>query len=321
MKKIFSLGVLAATLAVGSACSQEEIVATYKDGKITKKEVIENYADQYNLDIEEARTKYNNFGIDQKKALIDHQLTEKIILAEAEKAKISNSTEYQRKLESFKKNLLTQLLIDQKIASKISEAQIDEEYNAIKKQFEAQKEYKFRIITNNDKSKINEAYDKLAKGRKFEDIASEYDYYGGENGGLMAGGQYIRDEQLNETLFNTLSNLQSGKYSKPFKYEGKWAIISLVNKRNVEVPPKENIRDQLKQRITMDKFSSYVESLKEEYNADVKIEGANDNKSSESQNKQTNQSSSENSNSQQSSDNKQQNSETSKAKEHSESEK
>jgi foldase protein PrsA len=289
MKKLFSLGVLAATMAVGSACSQEEIVATYKDGKATKKEVIEDFANQYNQDIETARTRYNNLGVEEKKAVIKNYLDSKLLLAEAEREKLHKSAEFERQMETARKQLLSKMLIDQKISSKISEAQIDEKYQEVKEQKEGQQEYKFRIITNPEQKKVKEAHEKLNNGRKFEDIATEYDYDGGQNGGMFANGYYIEESRLGETLFNTLNSMQPGKYSKPFKLEGRWAIVSLVNKRDFQLPPKESIYDQIRQNIIMDKYRSYVDNLRNEYNLDIKLEDSNssDNKSSGSHEKAT----------------------------------
>jgi peptidyl-prolyl cis-trans isomerase SurA len=122
----------------------------------------------------------------------------------------------------------------------------------------------------NVKKKINELYDKLKAGEKFEDLAKQYseDKQSAEKGGELAwfasGGMPVIEYE--EKAF-ALKN--KGDYSAPFMTKYGWHIVKLIDKR--PLASFESMKAELKQKVNRDSRSqagrtSLIARVKKENN-------------------------------------------------------
>lgn len=159
---------------------------------------------------------------------IDYQLK---ILA-AEKAKISDESEFKEEYASFRKELATPYLIDMPTAD-----------NLVKQAYQRMKEEKkisqilVKLSENPSPAdtiiafqKIENLYQKLKSGEDFAQVASKFseDELSAPKGGALG---YITSLQTLYDFENAIYSIGIGEYSKPFRTASGYHIVKVVNQR------------------------------------------------------------------------------------------
>ena len=127
------------------------------------------------------------------------------------------------------------------------------------------------------KERINQIYDKIQKGEKFESLAKQFsdDKSSANKGGALSpfvGGQLGSEEFESEAF--ALQN--SGDISKPFQTQYGWHIVKLIRKKGIQ--PFEEVEAELKNKVKRDSRSKLINSalikkLKSKYNVIENTEG------------------------------------------------
>lgn len=120
------------------------------------------------------------------------------------------------------------------------------------------------------KERINQIYDKIQKGEKFESLARQFsdDKSSSNKGGALTpfvGGQ-LGSEEFENMAFS-LEN--PGDITKPFKTKYGWHIVKLIRKKGVQ--PFEEVEAELRNKVKRDSRSKLINSalvkkLKKNYN-------------------------------------------------------
>ena len=132
--------------------------------------------------------------------------------------------------------------------------------------------------TLDPKIRINQIYEKLNQGEKFESLAKQFsdDKNSSKKGGVLApivGGQ-LRSKEFESVAFG-LENVND--ISQPFKTDFGWHIVKLISKKGIE--PFEKVEYKLQNKVKRDSRSALinealVNSLKEKYEVkEFKTEG------------------------------------------------
>ena len=113
--------------------------------------------------------------------------------------------------------------------------------------------------TVNSEERINQIYEKLQQGEKFESLAKQFsdDKSSSQKGGALApftGGQ-LRAKEFENVAFS-LEN--KGDMSKPFKTDYGWHIVKLINKKGIQ--PFEEVKGELENRVKRDSRSELINS-------------------------------------------------------------
>ena len=117
--------------------------------------------------------------------------------------------------------------------------------------------------------KINEIYDKLKAGEKFEDLVKQYsdDQSSSKNGGLLPW--FGTGRMVPEFELAAYSLKYPGDYTGPVRTSYGWHIIKLMETK--PLPPFESMQAELKQRVQKDSRSdlsrsSMIAKIKSKYN-------------------------------------------------------
>lgn len=132
--------------------------------------------------------------------------------------------------------------------------------------------------TVDPKARINQIYEKLSQGEKFESLARQFsdDKNSSQKGGVLApitGGQ-LRAKEFEEVAF---SLEKKGDVSQPFQTDYGWHIVKLMSKKGIE--PFEEVEQKLQNKVKRDSRSALinealVKSLIEKYEVkEFKTEG------------------------------------------------
>lgn len=113
--------------------------------------------------------------------------------------------------------------------------------------------------TVDPEDRINQIYNKIEQGEKFESLAKQFseDKNSSKKGGVLApivGGQ-LRAKEF-ETVAFSLAN--KNDISKPFKTDYGWHIVRLINKKGIQ--PFEEVKNELENKVKRDSRSALINS-------------------------------------------------------------
>lgn len=190
-------------------------------------------------------------------------INREILQQEAERKGLGSSNEVKQQLELTRQAILLRALQqDFMKTNKVSDKDLNEEYNRIKAQF-GDKEYRARHILVDSEDKAKSLIDQIRKGAKFEDMAKQHskDPGSGANGGdldFAAPGNFVPE------FSKAMTGLQKGQMTEaPVKSQFGWHIIKLEDVREAQIPSLDEVKPQLSQSLLGKRWTEYQRNLKE----------------------------------------------------------
>jgi peptidyl-prolyl cis-trans isomerase SurA len=188
--------------------------------------------------------------------------------------------DYRKKLSD---QILISQLINQHIKSKIviSEAEIRDYMKSHKEGLSDDEAFKFgqiffkRPVDDSDKKSIEEkasmVVQKLKSGEDFGALAEEYsEDPSGKNGGDLG---YVKKSYLDKKFVDVLEKMKPGDVSEPFWTESGLHIVKLEAKPSSmdKAETEANVRKQLMNDEFLEKYKSYVTSLREKAHIEIRL--------------------------------------------------
>ncbi len=201
-------------------------------------------------------------GPEMRKALRENLIAEEIIAQEALKKKLDKSAEVVAQLEMARQAVLVRAFQADYIKNNsVSDETLRKEYEMLKVQM-GDKEYKARHILVDSESIAKEIIANLKKGGNFAKIAEEKSLDDGskENGGELnwsPPAAYVRP--FSEALVK-LS--KGGLTEQPVQTNFGWHVIQLMDTRPMEVPPFDEVKQNIQQRVLQREFATVVQELR-----------------------------------------------------------
>lgn len=181
----------------------------------------------------------------------------------AEAEKLDQDYHAKMALEVARKNTLSKVLISKHLNKmKITDKEREDAYQEVLQQAAKRAEYKARFITLKDEAKARLVIEKLNKGDDFNELAK---LYSAENFGKQDDdslGWFTADTQEKEVA-EAIQSLEAGKFTeKPVKSRFGWHVIIVDDKKITEVPPLEQMKNQLTSLIQQQKLRQEVAELR-----------------------------------------------------------
>ena len=268
--------VLAIIFTIESCTSDDKDLelATFTDGNIAFNEYLDHYllSKQYKPD--EFPTEENLKEIVLNKAL------EKISVPEALSMGIEKDSLFVTVSSNNERRILYQKYVEQEATKKII---TDSLINKFYQNFTPQYRMKYIMrpflrnssesFINSQKEMIDKAYSALQSGSSFEDIVTKFsqDISTNKKGGDL--GWVIRESMGDEALRLVMDTLSDLSYSKPFKGYGGFYILYKGEKRDVDVPAFESVKNKIwkslyhsRRAFIEDEVEKRFAELSEKYN-------------------------------------------------------
>lgn len=201
-------------------------------------------------------------GPELRKALRENLIAEEIIAQEAIKKKLDKDPEVIAQLEIARQAVLVRAFQANYIKNNVvSDDTLRKEYEVLKVQM-GDKEYKARHILVESESAARDIIASLKKGGNFAKIAEEKSIDEGskENGGELnwsPPAAYVRP--FSEALVKLP---KGGLTEQPVQTSFGWHVIQLMDTRPMEVPPFEEVRQNIQQRVLQREFATLVQDLR-----------------------------------------------------------
>ncbi|KGP72258.1 peptidylprolyl isomerase [Pontibacillus yanchengensis] len=277
MKKItlattFAASILALTACSQSDANQSEVVVESENGNITKEQFYEELKDRYGEQVLHEM-------IVKEVLNDDFEVTKEEVEKELEKYKSQYGDQFDQALQQMGfqneedfKTVLEYSLLQQKAATakvEVSDEDIQQRYDRMKTELQAS-----HIIVDSEE-KAKEVAKKVKEGNKsFAELAKEYSTgpSASKGGDLGTFGPGKMDPAFEDAAYA----LEEGEVSEPVQSSFGWHIIKVTGKKETDVKPLDEMRDQIKselqkQQINNADAKTSIDQIIEDANVDIKI--------------------------------------------------
>ena len=201
-------------------------------------------------------------GPEMRKALRENLITEEIISQEAIKKGLDKDPEVQTQLDLARQRVLVSSFQADYIKNNaVSDETLRKEYEILKLQM-GDKEFKPRHILVENESEARNIIANLNKGADFAKIASEKSM---DDGSKNSGGEldWSPSASYVRPFAEALEKLQKGKITEtPVQTSFGWHVIKLDDVRPMQVPPFEEVKQNMQQRVLQREFGAVVQELR-----------------------------------------------------------
>lgn len=197
-----------------------------------------------------------------RKALRDDLISEEVIAQDAVKKGLDKDPDFAAQMDIARQTALVRAYqIDYVKNHPVSDEELHKEYDAVKAQM-GDKEYKAHHILVASEAEAKDIIARIKKGEKLEKIAQEKSL---DVGSKSKGGELDWSPAASyvQPFAEALTKLTKGKLTEqPVKSPFGWHVIRLDDVRPLKIPPFEEIKQNLAQRVLQRQFASYVMDLR-----------------------------------------------------------
>ncbi len=176
--------------------------------------------------------------------MVEAKATETAILQAAKKANIESTPEYKKQMDAVKKQVMSNVYIQQQVEGKITDNDVKNLYNQYKKEFKPQKEMSARHILVGDEATANDIIAKIKKGENFDQLAKTYSEEKNPNLG------YFTKQMMVPEFADAAFRMKKGQYSqKPIKTNFGYHVIIVDDVRDSKPISYQEAEPQLRQAL------------------------------------------------------------------------
>jgi len=201
----------------------------------------------------------------------DQVVLREIFSQEAVKRGIPGSPEFAAQMELARQSIMIRELFESfRKKNPVTDAEAKAEYEELKKQ-NSGTEYRASHILVEKEDEAKALIAQIKAGAKFEDLAkkSSKDPGSGERGGDL---DFARPDAYVPEFGKAMAALKKGQMTEtPVKSQFGFHIIRLDDTREAQFPPFDEVKDQLKQRMSEMKLQKYQDDLRKAAKTDYKF--------------------------------------------------
>jgi peptidyl-prolyl cis-trans isomerase C len=194
-------------------------------------------------------------------AVRDELNTRELLVREAKKQGIEKKPEVKTEMDLAAQTVIVRsYMADYLKAHPVSDAALHKEYDTIKAQI-GDKEYKVRHILVENEADAKEIIASLQKGEKFEKLAERSK----DTGSKINGGDLDWNAPANfvKPFSDAMVALPKGKFTTtPVQTQFGWHVIEVDDIREAKVPPFDEVKTQLAQRMQGQVVDAYLKDLR-----------------------------------------------------------
>jgi peptidyl-prolyl cis-trans isomerase C len=181
-------------------------------------------------------------GIDKGK-LLDKLINEILIAREARKLNLEERDDYKQRLESVKRELLVDVYLKKLYEGQNTEANQRKYQQENKDRFSTPEMARIALITVRTKEEAQEVLNKIKNGEDFAELAKTHSIgAAADNGGDMG---FLSKRGLSRLRAEVAFSMKKGEIKGPVEASGGYNIIKLLDRKDRELIPYENIRSKV----------------------------------------------------------------------------
>lgn len=187
-------------------------------------------------------------------------ISEYLLYDEALAANSDDSEAVKQALEDAKRKITVRHYIEEKTDGMIADADIKKSYNETVKKLKDKEEIRARHILVESEDKAKELKKEIDGGADFEKLAAENSK---DPGSKTQGGDlgYFTEEKMVPEFSEAAFKLKEGDLSDPIKTSFGWHLIKIEDRRKVEPPKYDEVKEELKTQLVEERLNDYVNKL------------------------------------------------------------
>ena len=252
IEKLSALGILA-ILSINPAFAADKSAAMVNGASIPQSRI--------DMRVKTAEAQGQPDTPELRKAVREDLINLEVLSQAAKKLGLDKDAEVKAQIEIAKQSILAGAFV-QDFAKKnpINDDLLKKEYDNLKVSV-GSKEYKARHILVETEAEAKDIISKLGKKTKFEKLATKSkDVGSAERGGEL---DWAVPSNYVAPFSNAMTTLKKGEYTKePVQSQYGWHIIQLDDVRDLKVPPFEELKGQLQQRLQQQSVQNEVAELR-----------------------------------------------------------
>ena len=258
LKNVGTLAILAA-LASNPAFAEDKSAALVNGVSIPQSRI--------DLRVKAAAAQGQADSPELRKAIREDMINLEVMAQEAVKLGLNKKDEVLQQIELVKQQVLVGAFVqDYAKSHPISEDQLKQEYDNLKSRL-GNKEYNARHILVGTEAEAKSIIAQLGKKVKFEKLTEKSRDAGSAQQGGSLG--WAVPSNYVPPFADALLKLKKGEYTKePVQSQFGWHVIKLEDTRDLKLPPFEELKPQLQQRLQQQSIQKTIADLK----AKAKIE-------------------------------------------------
>jgi peptidyl-prolyl cis-trans isomerase C len=209
-----------------------------------------------------------------KEKFLNEIVNKELLYKEALKKGYDKNTEFNKKVEDFKKLTLVSEVFEKEIMAKakVADQDIKDYYEKNKEAFVAAKEIRASHILVKTEEEAQKVLARLKKGEKFDAVARSVsiDTASAKNGGDLG---YFKKGQMVPEFERAAAGLKIGETSLPVQTQFGFHIIKVTDKKTGPPIEFEKVRDLISQKLAGEKqkeaFDAYIAELKKTYKVEI----------------------------------------------------
>jgi len=196
-----------------------------------------------------------------RNALREELNTRELLVREAKKKGIDKSADIKNQMDLAAQTILVRAYVSDWVKEHpVSDALLQKEYDQIKSQI-GDKEYKVRHILVEKEGDAKDIVAALQKGEKFEKLAERSKDPGSKDKGgdldWNAPGNFVKP--FSDAMVAT----PKGKFTaQPVQTQFGWHVIMVEDVREAKIPPFDEVKPQLQQRMQAQVLDQYFKELR-----------------------------------------------------------
>ncbi|MBL7071288.1 MAG: peptidylprolyl isomerase [Candidatus Omnitrophica bacterium] len=203
---------------------------------------------------------YKNFADTHKGQFLDGLISRELLLEEAKRKNLRDDEGVKKLIQKVGEEIMIQELIDKEISGKalIDEEEIEKHYSANSDAYNDPARIRARHILVDSELLAIKIMSDLKQGRNFEDLAREHslDIPTKDRGGDLG---YFAVGSLFPDFEEACNKLNPGEISDIVKTGIGYHIIEVLDKREARQKPLDEVREEIRSRLLMDKEVSIYE--------------------------------------------------------------
>ena len=256
--KLATLAILG-TLAINPAFAEDKSAALVNGVSIPQARI--------DLRVKAAAAQGQPDSPEMRKAIREDMINLELLSQAAVKQDLDKTAEVKQQIELARQSVLAGAFVqDYAKNHPISDDQLKQEYDNLKANV-GNKQYKARHILVDTEDEAKAIIAQLGKKAKFEKLAAKSkDVGSAEHGGEL---DWAVPTDFVPPFANAMTSLKKGDYTKePVASQFGWHIIKLDDVRDLKVPPFEELKPQLQQRMQQQIIQNAIAEMR----AKAKIE-------------------------------------------------
>jgi peptidyl-prolyl cis-trans isomerase C len=189
-----------------------------------------------------------------------------MLVAKAAEAKnLADNGDFKQRLAYFRNKVLMEMLLQSEARAATSDAAMHQLYEEAAKQMAGQKEVRARHILVKTEEEAKAIVAALKGGADFAELARQKSTDPGANDGDLG---YFPKEEMVPEFAEVAFRLDPGQISEPVHTRFGWHVIKVEDKRDRQIPPFDQVRQQLATHLVRKAQAELITKLR----ADGKVE-------------------------------------------------